>query len=147
MRPPIPPDTSLPSAARERPAVRVGAIVTHWLPVVAWMALIFFLSSQPALPRAPDQLLDALIKKGAHFGEYLVLAMLLSRALSAAREAIGWRVSMLALGIAIAYAVSDELHQRFVPGRSPSPWDAGIDSLGAIAGVTLCTWWRRAAPR
>jgi len=122
---------------------RLRAISSNWLPVIAWMALIFVLSSQPLLPQAPDALLDGLLKKAAHFGEYLVLVMLLSRALSPARGAVGWRVGALALGIAVAYAVSDELHQNFVPGRTPSPWDVAIDSLGAISGTLLFARWQR----
>ncbi len=106
------------------------------------MGVIFFFSSQPSLPRTPDDLLDVLTKKGAHFAEYLVLAVLFSRALLGP-EAIGWRGLALTIGIAVAYAVSDELHQRFVPGRTPSPWDVGIDTLGAVTGAVAFTRWRR----
>ena len=72
--------------------------VDPWLPPIALMGLIFFLSSQPSLPRAPDDLLDLLTKKGAHFGEYLVLAILLARAL-AGGGSIRLSVIVLALGI------------------------------------------------
>jgi VanZ family protein len=105
------------------------------------MAFIFALSAQPALPRAPDDLVDTLVKKGAHFGEYLVLGFLLGRALAAERAR---RTAFAAVGLAIAYAISDELHQAFVPGRLPSPWDVGIDTLGAVAGMAMFGWWRGA---
>lgn len=130
-------------ATSKSAGARLAWILRIWLPVLAWMALIFVLSSQPSPPRAPDDLLDTLLKKGAHFGEYLVLAMLLSRALLA-WGAVSWRAKVVALGIAVAYAVSDELHQGLVPGRTPSPWDVGIDALGAISGITLFVWWRDA---
>jgi VanZ family protein len=119
-------------------------VVLGWLPVLAWMALIFVLSSQPTPPRAPDELLDVLLKKAAHFVEYVVLALLLVRALVGTHEPIGWRTKTLALVVAVAYAVSDEVHQRFVPGRGPSAWDVGIDSLGAMSGVALFARWRDA---
>ena len=106
------------------------------------MGLIFFLSSQPSLPKAPDDLLDVLTKKCAHFGEYLVLTLLLSRALAGGAAIHGPSV-VVGLVIAVAYAMSDELHQQFVPGRTPSPWDVVIDALGAIAGVMLFARWRR----
>jgi VanZ family protein len=105
------------------------------------MGLIFFVSSQPSLPRAPDELLDLLTKKGAHFGEYLVLALLLARALAGGGP-IRLSAIVLALGIAVAYATSDELHQRFVPGRTSSPTDVAIDALGAVAGLVAFARWR-----
>ena len=104
------------------------------------MALIFVLSAQPSLPRAPDDLLDTLGKKAAHFAEYLVLGALLSHAL--ASRGAGWRHRLLAFVIAVAYAVSDEAHQAFVPGRMPSAWDVGIDAIGAASGVALVARWR-----
>ena len=45
-----------------------------------------------------------------------------------------------ALAAGIAYAISDEVHQLFVPGRVGSPLDVAIDSVGVAAGVLL---WRR----
>ena len=116
-------------------------LVLRWLPVILWMALIFVVSSQPALPRAPDDLLDLLAKKAAHFGEYFVLAILVARAIGGARS-LAWRELAIALGITLAYAASDELHQRFVPGRTPSPWDLVIDALGAGTGLGVFARWR-----
>src|SRR5688500_17245503 len=92
-------------------AARHGTMLRLWLPVLLWMAAIFVLSAQPALPRAPDDLIDTLLKKGAHLGEYLVLAFLLGRALAAD----GLRqMQFVAFGIAVAYAISDEVHQGLV---------------------------------
>jgi VanZ family protein len=139
MQPPIRPKGN--RSAPERPSAGGATIILRWLPVVAWMGLIFLLSSQPSLPRAPDDLLDVLTKKGAHFGEYLLLAVLLSRALVAA-NGMSWPILALALGTTVAYAISDELHQSFVPGRTPSPGDVGIDAVGAITGLALFTGWR-----
>jgi VanZ family protein len=104
------------------------------------MAVIFWLSAQPSLPRAPDDLFDTLVKKGAHFAEYVVLAILLARAL--ATESSSRFAMAIAAAIAIGYAVSDELHQAVVPGRIPSHWDVGVDALGVISGVAVFAWWR-----
>jgi VanZ family protein len=86
----------------------------QWAPLVAYLGLIFQLSGRPSLPWArgyPDYLL--------HAAEYCVLAVLLARALNDglsrrvtdARLWLTWILSLL-------YAVSDEVHQYFVPGRA-----------------------------
>ena len=100
-----------------------------WIPVVLWAAVIFALSSVPDLGTGLGTW-DLVLRKLAHAGEFAVLGALLLRALGAERTA-------LALGI--AYAVSDEVHQHFVPGRVGSPIDVLIDSVGVAIGVAL---WR-----
>jgi len=56
------------------------------------MVLIFFLSSQPHLPRYPRPLIDLLLKKVAHLFEYAVLAILLHRAMG---NDYGWRALLI----------------------------------------------------
>ncbi|MBQ8382295.1 MAG: VanZ family protein [Clostridia bacterium] len=82
--------------------------------------------------------LSMVVRKGAHMAEYAVLAILLYALLSS------WNASgraflciVYAWGGATLYAVTDELHQRFVPGRSGKPIDVLIDSVGALAGVAI----------
>lgn len=111
--------------------------LARWLMVAGWMALIFFLSSQPQLPSPPDPLADLIFKKGAHFTVYAVLAVLLLRALPPGR----W-VWSVAWALAVLYAASDEWHQSFVPGRHPQPTDVLIDAAGATAGLLLLWWWQ-----
>jgi VanZ family protein len=96
-----------------------------WLPVVAWAGLIFALSSIPDLGTGLGTW-DLVLRKGAHAAEFAVLGFLLLRALG--REAV-------ALGLGIAYAASDELHQHFVPGRQGSVLDVALDSVGVAVGV------------
>lgn len=50
----------------------------------------------------------------------------------------GFKAFTLALGICILYAISDEFHQLFVPGRGGQIRDVLIDSTGAIVGVAIC---------
>ena len=99
--------------------------ISLWLPVVAWAGLIFALSSISDLGTGLGTW-DLVLRKAAHAAEFAVLGFLLLRAL-------GREVVALALGI--AYAVSDELHQHFVPGRQGSVLDVALDSLGVAAGV------------
>lgn len=106
-----------------------------WLPVIVWAAVIFAFSAQPAAS-LPDT--GNLLQKGAHLGEYAVLGTLLWRALAGhgLRRAI---VLAIAWPAVVIYAVSDEFHQMFTPGRHPSIVDVGIDSLGAILGMLLAS--------
>ena len=76
------------------------------------------------------------IRKGAHMSEYGLLAVLLILHLSCygySRK----RILLSAWGMAACYAVSDEIHQLFVPGRAGRVTDVCIDSLGALAGVAF----------
>jgi VanZ family protein len=114
-------------------------VIGYWLPPLAWMGLVFFLSAQPKLPTPPAPMLDVMLKKGAHFGAYAILAFLWWRALS--RAGMGGRAALgLAFAIAVLYGMSDEFHQSFVPGRRPSPSDVLIDSLGAAVALGVVGW-------
>jgi VanZ family protein len=129
--------------------------LARWLPALTWAALIWTLStgwfssertSALILPllatlfpgRDPVELraMHAVLRKLAHFGEYVVLSILLYRALRGGRR---WNVRAAALALVVAglYAVSDELHQLFVPGRTAAAMDCLIDFTGAVAGQGL----------
>lgn len=107
-----------------------------WLPPVAWMAAIFWLSGRPDLPHAPGALLDFLVKKAMHAAAYGVLALLFWRALAPTglRRPAAWAVAL-----AVAYAVTDEWHQTMVPGRSGRALDVLIDAAGAMAAVAVAS--------
>jgi VanZ family protein len=104
-----------------------GSFVRLWLPVVAWAALIFAFSSVPDLGTGLGGW-DLVLRKIAHTAEYAVLGALLVRAT---------RRPWLAVALGALYAVSDELHQTFVPGRMGSPIDVAIDTVGVACGVFL----------
>ena len=113
---------------------------SRWLMIAGWMALIFFLSSQPQLPSPPDPLADLIFKKGAHFTVYAVLAVLFRRALPPSRWI--WTLSWM---FTVLYAASDEWHQSFVPGRHPHLTDVLIDACGAATGLLIFWWLQRRA--
>jgi VanZ family protein len=98
------------------------------------MGLIFAMSAQPDLPHPESGWLDLLMSSGAHIFLFAVLSFLLARALS--RRPKAWLIALVATTL---YAVSDELHQAFVPGRHPDPLDLVCDVAGAALGL-LC--WR-----
>jgi hypothetical protein len=112
--------------------VRVPTALRLWLPVVAWAGLIFALSSVPDLGTGLGGW-DLTLRKLAHAGEYAVLGALLLRAL---------RRGVPAFALGVAYAISDEVHQHFVPGRRGAPLDVLIDAVGVGLGVLA---WRRFA--
>lgn len=79
---------------------------------------------------------DHMVRKAAHFLEYALLAFLVCGCLNKG----DWRKMGTYLwpwGIATVYAASDELHQRFVPGRNGCVSDVCLDSFGAISGVLV----------
>lgn len=104
-----------------------------WAPALAWAGVIFAFSAVPGL-KSPWDAWDYFLRKNAHVFEYAVLAFLIARGLRATgpRAASPWVPAFL---LAALYAVSDEFHQSFVPGRGPSPLDIGFDALGAALGA------------
>jgi VanZ family protein len=122
-------------------AVQIAA--RYWLPLLAWMGIIFYLSSCPSLPGPPEPWINLLLKKGGHFCVYGVLAFLWWRVLSRGRPR-AWTPLLGALVLTTLYAISDEYHQSFVPGRQPRVVDVVIDASGAaiVLGI-VCLRERR----
>lgn len=79
---------------------------------------------------------NAHIRKTAHFFEYFILALLLYITFSF-YEANFVKTVFFTFLICLLYAVSDEIHQAFVPGRSAALWDVVIDMCGAVSSLTL----------
>lgn len=127
--------------------------------VILWMILIFYLSNQPAsdsnelstgitdviliavekVAPSSDIMLgnvNHLVRKNAHFFIYLVLGLLVLNSLSLS-EINRCKEMGIALLICVLYAISDEAHQLFIPGRGAQIKDVFIDSLGAVLGVIL----------
>lgn len=83
-----------------------------------------------------DDALSLIVRKIAHFSVCTLLGICAFAAFwmirkKALRFAAAW-------GFAIAFAVSDEIHQYFVPGRSCELRDVLIDSCGAALGAGIC---------
>ncbi|MGD0670864.1 MAG: VanZ family protein [Candidatus Binatus sp.] len=122
-----------------------------WVPVVLWGVLIFILSTSaftavntsriidpmlrwllPGISAASVDVCHNLIRKAAHFTEYGILFWLLIRGPMARRP-------YLALLLCVVYALTDEGHQAFVPGRTASLYDVALDSTGALFSHFLTT--------
>jgi VanZ family protein len=109
------------------------------------MAMLFGLSSWETPPELPGQ-----TDKGVHWALYCGLGALFVRALTRADlRDVTLRRAMLAVACSAAYGITDEFHQRFVPGRSAAVSDLIADTLGALAASMVLWAWsrmRRARP-
>ena len=115
----------------------VGRRVLLWGPVVAYMAAIFYFSAQSS-PPTPGGLPDTF----AHAIEYFGLGVVVFRALAGGLGAqVTAARAMATMGIAVAYAVSDEVHQLFVPNRTADAGDVFADAAGASVALFACGAW------
>ena len=130
-------------------------IVLAYVIVAMWMVLIFLLSHQDStvssgqsgaiLQTIQDtfhiQVPEVFIRKNAHFFLYCILGCLVYSAMRLHQ----WRPRTAAIVssiVVVLYAISDEIHQLFVPGRSGEMRDVLIDSIAGLIGIGLIyTYW------
>jgi len=128
---------------------RTQNLLCNWLPLIAWMALIFWASSQPKVPHPGREmgLPDDLVAWAAHASLFGVLALFMWRVLrNRPPAAVRPRVPPLSLGTAVLsalYAACDEVHQLSTPGRMASLSDWLADVMGILIAVGLLAWWAR----
>lgn len=119
--------------------------------VLIWMIIIFIMSSFDATESANQsnyivniisnvlninniELLNLIIRKLAHYIEYLILGILVINMFIKNNIPQSYLISII---FCIIYAISDEIHQLFVPGRACQIKDILIDSIGSITGIYL----------
>ncbi|MDR3612514.1 MAG: VanZ family protein [Candidatus Obscuribacterales bacterium] len=115
------------------------ALIFDWLLVLAWMAIIFAFSSQAHSGEVTRQYFGSfniLLRKTGHVSEFALLFLLLQRAL---KHTVGGALALTltASVLTILYAVSDEYHQSFVPGRTSSIYDVAVDSAGIMLALLI----------
>lgn len=107
--------------------------VIYNIPAFLYAALIFYVSGLPNV--SPPDLGVSWDDKIYHFGEYFVFSILINIALRYySNKRIRTYLYLIAALISIVFAVTDEVHQYFVPGRETAFLDFLADSLGTIAG-------------
>jgi len=132
-------------------------LVLWWAITLAWAGVIFLLSTHSfgsdytqsflarllasvhlGLSHSTLHNLNVAIRKLAHLSEYALLALFLYGP-PPARGRVLWRPrsALFAVLGAALYSLTDEFHQIFVPGRGPSLWDCGLDTLGATLAMVL----------
>jgi len=139
----------------------------RWLwrygPLIFWAVLIFIGSTDVlsashtagplrrvlfwVFPHISEQTLSTLqflLRKAGHVTEYAILALLAARAFtSSSRELLRSHWFWLSLLFVVAYSLSDEFHQSFVPSRTGSIYDSLIDSLGGLTMLALLALGKR----
>ena len=126
-----------------------------WIMLIAWMGIIFFMSHQPGevsssqselvlkifsflgieLNQYFGELATLVIRKTAHFSEYLILFLFaynLSRFYFTTKKARLYSIIFVFL-----YASTDEFHQYFIPGRNMAFKDVLIDTSGGVIGYLI----------
>ena len=126
-----------------------------WIMLIAWMGIIFFMSRQPGevsssqselvlkifsflgieLNQYFGELATLVIRKTAHFSEYLILFLFaynVSRFYFTTKKARLYSIIFVFL-----YASTDEFHQYFIPGRNMAFKDVLIDTSGGVIGYLI----------
>lgn len=117
----------------------------RWGPAILLMGIIFIASATPGSEIPQLGVWDFIAKKGGHLFGYALLAAAYFHALRGDKRAEKRQV-VLALLLTALYAASDEWHQTFIPGRSGSPVDVGIDFAGGAIGVFVSHAIRQRIP-
>ncbi len=140
--------------------------VTSCIFTIGVMALIFFFSSQNSIESSGlsrgitykiaefivsvanvkdmdaaevVKLIHNFIRKCAHFSEYAALGMTAYITIRLFTNKTTGRVRICTILFCMLYAVTDEIHQHFIPGRAERVFDVFIDTCGAAAGVIIIT--------
>jgi VanZ family protein len=131
----------------------VGRFLSRYLPLVVWLAFIFFASSDSFSATNTSRIIGPLVlwlfphtspetlatihfitRKLAHFTEYAILGFLAARAF---RTYPRW--FLISAILIVVYALLDEYHQSFVPSRTASIFDSFIDMAGGISALIFAS--------
>jgi VanZ family protein len=112
---------------------RVPGLTKRWGLALLLMMIIFAFSSIPSKEMPDFGVYDLSVKKLGHAMGYAFLALAYLKGLGGRKR----KTFLLAWLMAVFYAMTDEFHQSFVPGRGSTIIDVGIDSVGAGLGLLL----------
>lgn len=108
-----------------------------WVPVVVYMAAIFYVSSLEH-PPVPADIPDVRLHAAAYFGLMVVVTRALAHGTWAGVTGVTLGVAWL---ITVLYGASDEWHQMYVSMRTAEFRDLIADAIGAFAaGISLKAW-------
>ena len=119
--------------------------ITHWIPLIIWLSFIFIVSSIHGskfqilpfntITQVHIEELLSYRQAAFHAGEYCLLVILTYRLLRLKLNQPENFIYLLSFSTSILYAISDEVHQYFVPGRFATLTDLIFDTLGIITGL------------
>lgn len=130
--------------------------IIYWSLLIIWMGIIFFMSNQPSdisnshstlvikllniigidVNSTFGDMADFVVRKAAHFTEYMILAYLIFNVLEfycSSRK----KIVLFSILFVFIYASSDEIHQYFIPGRECALRDVLIDTAGGITSTLI----------
>jgi VanZ family protein len=113
----------------------------RWGPSLLMMALIFLASGTAGSDLPKFGIWSFIVMKGGHLVGYALLGVSYLHGI-ASHKGMNRGVLLAAIVLAGLYAVTDEFHQSFTPGRTPSAVDVGIDTIGAALGAVIWAWAR-----
>lgn len=105
-----------------------------YTPALLWMIFIFYLSSRHSAVSTDVYIITFAINKTLHLIEYAILVILFFYPLQKIKPSILY---------SLLFAVSDEIHQHFVPGRQGCVRDVFIDMLGILIGILIIHFWQK----
>lgn len=114
----------------------------RWGPAILLMGLIFIASSTAGSDIPDFGIMNFVFLKGGHLVGYALLGaaylhgMIWQRTISRSRA---WTAGILV----VLYAISDEWHQSFIPGRHPALTDICIDTAGGFLGISCLHYVRK----
>jgi VanZ family protein len=146
---------------------RFPRFVSHYLPLIAWLAFISFASSNsfnagntsriigplilwlfPSTSPETLALVNVITRKISHITEYAILGFLAARAFrTSPNPAINRRWFWICLTLVVVNALLDEYHQSFVPSRTASIYDSMIDMAGGLMALIIVWKWSAANTR
>jgi VanZ family protein len=145
---------------------RMRSRLWRYGPLLLWMAFIFIASTAllsssntsrtlmlliwlfPDISQETLRFVHLIVRKLAHLTEYAILGLLAARAFTtSSRQGLRRHWFLYSLLLVIVYALSDELHQSFVPSRTGSIYDSLIDIAGGLLALSLLALRRRAKKR
>jgi VanZ family protein len=118
----------------------------RWGPAIIIMGIIYIASSTPGSDLPDFGYANFLAMKGGHLLGYTLLSAAFLHGLSNGGHITRWRIAVTWI-LVILYAVSDEWHQSFTPGRNPALLDISIDTAGGLLGVVFLYFIRKKLPR
>ena len=116
--------------------------ILRYIPLILVTGGIIYLSSREGLQSDFSQAIDNILRKGAHVFEYFLLfhamwfAWYGKKYLTLPFHEFS-KASAVVISASLLFALSDEYHQIFVPGRTAQPMDIVFDSIGIVGGYLM----------
>lgn len=111
-----------------RQSSRVVELISNIIPYIKNM-------EEPDKTILKEEILTPIVRKTAHFSIYALLGIFTTNFVLTLENKKTYKTIIFSLMFCFIYAVTDEIHQRFIPGRSGEIRDVLIDTSGALVGI------------